>query len=204
MFETILLLTVCAGVPAGVPPGGAPTPRKILTMTANGWTQIAFSSWPSWPLPNPWACSSPEFSSAKKLSLIRRYAPSNAWSIACAALTSPTRCAGRNTASPCCCSAASPWFGFYLLERAQSWLAFNPQKLPNVAPDLAWNTAASFTTNTNWQSYVPETTMSYLTQMAGLAYHNFASAAVGIALAIALIRGISRREKEPSAISGWT
>jgi K+-transporting ATPase ATPase A chain len=84
----------------------------------------------------------------------------------------------------------------YLIERSQHWLAFNPQKLANVAPDLAWNTAASFTTNTNWQSYVPETTMSYLTQMAGLAYHNFASAATGIALAIALIRGIARRESK--------
>src|SRR6202044_836171 len=70
----------------------------------------------------------------------------------------------------------------------------NPQKLANIGPDLAWNTAASFTTNTNWQSYVPETTMSYLTQMAGLAFHNFASAAVGIALAIAFIRGIARRQ----------
>jgi K+-transporting ATPase ATPase A chain len=82
----------------------------------------------------------------------------------------------------------------YFLERLQHWLPFNPQKLANVAPDLAWNTAASFTTNTNWQSYTPETTMSYLTQMAGLAYHNFASAAVGIALAIALIRGVARHE----------
>ena len=82
----------------------------------------------------------------------------------------------------------------YLIERVQQWLPFNPQKLGAVAPDLAWNTAVSFTTNTNWQVYTPETTMSYLTQMAGLAYHNFASAAVGIALAIALIRGVSRRE----------
>ena len=73
----------------------------------------------------------------------------------------------------------------YLIERVQLWLPWNPQKLPNVGTDLAWNTAASFTTNTNWQSYMPESTMSYLTQMAGLAYHNFASAAVGIALAIA-------------------
>ncbi len=63
-------------------------------------------------------------------------------------------------------------------------------------PDLAFNTAASFTTNTNWQNYSGESTMSYLTQMAGLAYHNFASAAVGIALAIAFIRGIARRERE--------
>ena len=69
----------------------------------------------------------------------------------------------------------------YLLMRVQHWLPFNPQGLGPVAPDLAFNTAASFTTNTNWQSYVPETTMSYLTQMAGLAYHNFVSAAAGIA-----------------------
>jgi K+-transporting ATPase ATPase A chain len=83
----------------------------------------------------------------------------------------------------------------YLIERVQAWLPWNPQHLPNVPAVLALNTAASFTTNTNWQSYVPETTMSYMTQMAGLAYHNFASAAVGIALAIAMIRGISRREQ---------
>jgi K+-transporting ATPase ATPase A chain len=84
----------------------------------------------------------------------------------------------------------------YAIERMQGWLPWNPQKLAGVAPDLAFNTAASFTTNTNWQAYVPETTMSYFTQMAGLAYHNFLSAAVGIALAIAFIRGIARRERE--------
>ncbi len=84
----------------------------------------------------------------------------------------------------------------YVFERVQLWLPFNPQHFANVAPDLAFNTAASFTTNTNWQSYSGESTMSYLTQMAGLAYHNFASAAVGIALAIAVIRGIARRERE--------
>jgi len=82
----------------------------------------------------------------------------------------------------------------YIFERAQLWLPWNPQKLANVAPDLAWNTAVSFTTNTNWQSYSGESMMSYFTQMAGLAYHNFVSAAVGIALAIALIRGVARRE----------
>jgi potassium-transporting ATPase potassium-binding subunit len=84
----------------------------------------------------------------------------------------------------------------YLFERLQHWLPWNPQKFVSVAPDLAWNTAVSFTTNTNWQAYTPETTMSYLTQMAGLAYHNFASAAVGIALAIAVIRGVSRHESK--------
>jgi K+-transporting ATPase ATPase A chain len=80
----------------------------------------------------------------------------------------------------------------YAIERLQAMLPFNPQGLAAVGPDLAWNTAASFTTNTNWQSYSPETTMSYLTQMAGLATHNFFSAAVGIAVAVALIRGIKR------------
>ena len=83
----------------------------------------------------------------------------------------------------------------YVIERVQNHLPLNPQHLAAVAPDLAFNTAASFTTNTNWQAYVPEVTMSYLTQMIALAYHNFVSAAVGIALAIAIIRGIARREQ---------
>jgi K+-transporting ATPase ATPase A chain len=82
----------------------------------------------------------------------------------------------------------------YIIERVQHWLPLNPQHLPGVEPVLALNTAISFTTNTNWQSYVPESTMSYLTQMLGLATHNFWSAAVGMALAIAFIRGIARRE----------
>jgi K+-transporting ATPase ATPase A chain len=82
----------------------------------------------------------------------------------------------------------------YAIERLQAFLPLNPQHLANVAPDLAFNTAVSFTTNTNWQAYTPETTMSYLTQMLGLATHNFWSAAVGLALAIAFIRGIARRE----------
>ena len=84
----------------------------------------------------------------------------------------------------------------YLFERLQYFLPWNPQHLPGVEQFLAWNTAASFTTNTNWQNYTPEATMSYFTQMAGLAYHNFFSAAVGIACAIALIRGIARRESK--------
>jgi K+-transporting ATPase ATPase A chain len=84
----------------------------------------------------------------------------------------------------------------YAILRLQQWLPWNPERLGAVAPDLAFNTAVSFTTNTNWQAYSGETTMSYFTQMAGLAYHNFLSAATGIALAIAVIRGIARREME--------
>jgi K+-transporting ATPase ATPase A chain len=83
----------------------------------------------------------------------------------------------------------------YAIQRLQGVLPLNPQHLPGVSPQhLAFNTAASFTTNTNWQAYSGESTMSYFTQMAGLAYHNFVSAAVGIALAIVFIRGIASRE----------
>ena len=85
----------------------------------------------------------------------------------------------------------------YLMQRLQGYLPFNPQKFGAVSPaHVAFNTAASFTTNTNWQAYSGESTMSYFTQMAGLTYHNFMSAAVGIALAIAFIRGIARRQME--------
>jgi K+-transporting ATPase ATPase A chain len=84
----------------------------------------------------------------------------------------------------------------YLIERAQRWLPFNPQKIVSVPPALAFNTAASFTTNTNWQNYSGESTMSYFTQMAGLAYHNFVSAATGIVLALVIIRGLARKETE--------
>jgi potassium-transporting ATPase potassium-binding subunit len=94
------------------------------------------------------------------------------------------------------CFSVIPMIVLYAMERLQQWLPWNPQKLGAVATDLAFNTAASFTTNTNWQAYTPEVTMSYFTQMAGLAYHNFTSAAMGIAMAVAVIRGIARREQE--------
>ena len=85
----------------------------------------------------------------------------------------------------------------YLIQRIQGMLPFNPQHLGAVTPEhVAFNTAASFTTNTNWQAYSGETTMSYFTQMAGLAFHNFASAATGIVLAIVFIRGIARRQMD--------
>jgi potassium-transporting ATPase potassium-binding subunit len=82
----------------------------------------------------------------------------------------------------------------YVLLRTQKWLPFNPAHVDNMTPDLAWNTAVSFTTNTNWQFYSGETAMSYLSQMAGLAWHNFVSAAVGIAIAVAVVRGLVRTD----------
>jgi potassium-transporting ATPase potassium-binding subunit len=82
----------------------------------------------------------------------------------------------------------------YALQRLQWYLPFNPQRQTGVEQVLAFNTSVSFVTNTNWQAYVPETTMGYLVQMAGLTVPNFVSAAVGIVLALALIRGFARRE----------
>ena len=84
----------------------------------------------------------------------------------------------------------------YAVLRLQAWLPLNPQHLPGVAPALAFNTAASFTTNTNWQSYAGESTLSYFSQMVALAYHNFTSAAVGIGIAAALVRGLARHTTE--------
>src|ERR1700724_2764670 len=82
----------------------------------------------------------------------------------------------------------------YLILRLQDHLPLNPMGFSGVAPDLAWNTTVSFVTNTNWQNYTGEQTMSYLSQMLGLVIHNFLSAATGIALAVALIRGMSARK----------
>src|SRR5581483_2894942 len=81
----------------------------------------------------------------------------------------------------------------YALQRLQLWLPLNPQHFANITPDSSFNTAVSFITNTNWQGYSGEAAMSYLTQMAGLAVQNFLSAATGIVVAIALIRGFARR-----------
>src|ERR1044071_7890709 len=84
----------------------------------------------------------------------------------------------------------------YAIQRLQYYLPLNPQEFSGINPDLAFNTAVSFTSNTNWQAYAGEQAMSYFTQMAGLAFHNFVSAAMGMALAIAFIRGIARRESK--------
>ena len=91
----------------------------------------------------------------------------------------------------------------YAIQRLQGVLPFNPQALPGVSPDSSFNTAVSFTTNTNWQGYAGEATMSYLTQMAGLAWHNFVSAAAGIGAALALARGLTRRAQGDGVGNFW-
>jgi potassium-transporting ATPase potassium-binding subunit len=92
--------------------------------------------------------------------------------------------------------SAAGFVSLYLLQRLQGYLPLNPQGLAGVEPVLAFNTSVSFVTNTNWQSYVPETTMGYLVQMAGLTVQNFVSAAAGIALSLAVIRGFARHEAD--------
>jgi potassium-transporting ATPase potassium-binding subunit len=89
---------------------------------------------------------------------------------------------------------AASLFLLYALQRLQQWLPLNPNHFGAVSPDSSWNTAVSFTTNTNWQGYSGESTMSHFTQMAGLAFHNFLSAATGIAIAVAIIRGVAREK----------
>ena len=101
--------------------------------------------------------------------------------------TYAARCSSSTSSAPSFCSSS-------LL--TQAWLPLNPQHLPNVPFALAFNTAVSFMTNTNWQAYSGEATMSYFTQMAGLAVHNFVSAATGIAVAVALIRGLVRKQAQ--------
>ena len=98
-------------------------------------------------------------------------------------------------------SAVSMAFVFVIL-RTQQHLPLNPEQLPGVNPYLAFNTAASFMTNTNWQAYGGETTMSYLTQMVALTFQNFVSAAVGMAVLVAMIRGFTRTGRTTSATSG--
>ena len=92
----------------------------------------------------------------------------------------------------------------YLFQRVQTWLPANPNDLDNVEARMAFNTAVSFVTNTNWQTYSGESTMGHLVQMAGLTVQNFVSAAVGMAIAVALIRGLSAGAAPTSATSGST
>ena len=110
----------------------------------------------------------------------------------------------RLRASRCWPSASSRCWRSTCFQRVQTWLPLNPTACPTSIPKVAFNTAVSFVTNTNWQSYSGESTMGHLTQMAGLAVQNFVSAAVGMAVVVALIRGLARRRAARSATSGST
>ena len=129
--------------------------------------------------------------------------PSSARCIAWRRRSGPRTSTGRATPRRCSASARPGMLVTYLVLRLQHVLPLNPEHLANVVDRQAFETSASFTTNTNWQSYAGETMMSYFSQMTQLAFHNFASAAVGMASAVALVRGIARRESAAgSATSG--
>ena len=163
-------------------------------MTTNGWAQIALYFLLVIVLAKPMGMYITRVFDRRRTCSTPCWCRWNAPSTGSQAFRPMKRCAGRNISVSMLVFTAATVLLTYVIERLQGHLPWNPQHLPAVAPDLAWNTAISFSTNTNWQAYVPETTMSYLTQMLGLATHNFWSAAVGLALAIAFIRGITRRE----------
>ena len=104
----------------------------------------------------------------------------------------------KNILTVCCFSTYLVWSFCFLLQLFQAYLPLNTEGLPNVSWHLAFNTAVSFVTNTNWQSYSGENTLSYLVQMLGLTVQNFVSAATGIAVVLALIRGLTRKTTDNS------
>ncbi len=164
-------------------------------MTVNGWLQIAFFLLLIFAVTKPLGLYMARVFNQEKTFLDPLLRPVEKLIYRCTGVNKEREMAWTEYAVAMLLFSAVSMLLLYLIQRVQGVLPFNPQKLGAVSPpNLAFNTAASFTTNTNWQAYGGESTMSYFTQMAGLAYHNFVSAAAGIVLAIALIRGVARRE----------
>ncbi|MGA7639053.1 MAG: potassium-transporting ATPase subunit KdpA [Candidatus Acidiferrales bacterium] len=169
---------------------------KVLTMTANGWLQILLFLLVIFAVAKPMGVFMTRVFSREKTFLDPLLRPLERLLYKLTGVDEKREMRWTEYAIAMLLFSGVSMALLYAMERVQQLLPWNPEKLAAVPTDLAFNTAASFTTNTNWQAYVPEVTMSYFTQMAGLAYHNFMSAAVGIALAIAVIRGIARREQD--------
>ncbi len=176
--------------------GGAFEGGEVIVMTANGWMQIGFFLLVVLVITKPMGVFLTKVFNREKTLLDFALRPVERLIYRLCGVREDREMRWTEYATAMLLFSGVSMVLLYLIERTQKWLPFNPQKFANVEPGLAFGTAASFTTNTNWQAYTPETTMSYFTQMAGLAYHNFASAAVGIVLAIALVRGIARRESK--------
>jgi K+-transporting ATPase ATPase A chain len=183
-------------VAARVSGGGVAVAGEVLTMTANGWFQIGLFLLVIFALTKSMGAYMARVFNGEKTFLDGLMRPLERALYRMVGVDERHEMRWTEYAISMLLFSGVSMILLYLIERFQANLPWNPQHWPNLAPDLAFNTAASFTTNTNWQAYAGETTMSYFTQMAGLAYHNFMSAATGIALAIAVIRGIARREKE--------
>jgi K+-transporting ATPase ATPase A chain len=169
---------------------------KVLTMTANGWLQIFLFLLVTFALAKPAGLFMTRVFAREKTFLDPLLRPLERLLYKLTGVDEKREMRWTEYAIAMLLFSGVSMTLLYVIERVQQWLPWNPQKLAAVPTDLAFNTAASFTTNTNWQAYTPEVTMSYFTQMAGLAYHNFTSAAVGIAMAVAIIRGIARREQD--------
>jgi potassium-transporting ATPase potassium-binding subunit len=169
---------------------------KVLTMTANGWLQIFLLLLVTFAVAKPAGLFMTRVFAREKTWLDPLLRPCERLLYTVTGVDEKREMRWTEYAIAMLLFSGVSMTLLYVIERVQQWLPWNPQKLAAVPTDLAFNTAASFTTNTNWQAYTPEVTMTYFTQMAGLAYHNFTSAAVGIAMAVALIRGIARREQE--------
>jgi K+-transporting ATPase ATPase A chain len=169
---------------------------KVLTMTANGWAQIGLFLLAVLAVTKPLGIFMARVFAREKTFLDPALRPVERLLYRATGVDDKREMRWTEYTIAMLLFSGVSMLALYLIERVQYWLPWNPQHFAGVTPDLAFNTAASFTTNTNWQAYSGESTMSYFTQMAGLSYHNFLSAAVGIAVAIALVRGITRRESE--------
>jgi K+-transporting ATPase ATPase A chain len=180
----------------GVPGCGFAVAGEVLTMTANGWLQILLFLLVTFAVAKPLGVFMTRVFDRKRTFLDPLLRPLERLLYKVTGVDERREMRWTEYTIAMLLFSGVSMTLLYAMERVQQWMPWNPEKLAAVPTDLAFNTAASFTTNTNWQAYVPEVTMSYFTQMVGLAYHNFTSAAVGIAMAIAVIRGIARREQD--------
>jgi K+-transporting ATPase ATPase A chain len=162
-------------------------------MTSNGWLQIVVFSLAVLALTKPLGVYMFQVFEGPRRPLERFFAPCERLLYRLAGVDPTREQTWQRFASALIIFSVLGMLVTYAIQRLQPLLPFNPQNLGPVSEHLAFNTAASFTTNTNWQSYSGEATMSYLTQMAGLAWHNFVSAAAGIGVALAIARGLTRR-----------
>ena len=163
-------------------------------MTGNGWLQIAFFGVILVAITRPLGGYMTRVFAGERTLLSPLLRRIERFVYRCCGVDETEEQSWRGYAAAMLLFSVAGFLTLYALQRVQWYLPFNPQGLTGVEPVLAFNTSVSFVTNTNWQSYVPEATMGYLVQMAGLAVHNFVSAAVGIAMALAFIRGFARRE----------
>jgi K+-transporting ATPase ATPase A chain len=171
-------------------------------MTANGWLQIAIYTLAIVAITRPLGVYLHRVYEGERRPLPRVFGAVERWLLRLCGAPSEEQTVVQYTAALLAFSAAGVLVT-YLLLRLQAVLPLNPQKMPALAPHLAFNTAVSFATNTNWQSYAGESTMSYLSQMAALAWHNFTSAGVGIGVALVIARGLTRQGGGPSVGNFW-